>query len=41
MIGTTDYPQGRVGMFMVYNKVLTDFEIETNYNTFKDRYGLV
>lgn len=33
------YSQGRIGMCMAYNRVLTDVEILQNFNVTKGRYG--
>lgn len=37
---TTEYTPATISMAAVYNRELTSAEIATNYNTFKDRYGL-
>ena len=38
--GAIDF-SGSMGIYKIWNKVLTPEEIEEQYNTYKDRFGLV
>ena len=40
VLGFGTYLSGDIGIVMAYNKVLSSSEISTNFNYFKDRYGL-
>lgn len=37
---TLEFSNAQIGNLLVYNRVLTEFEIKQNYNVFRERYGI-